>query len=120
MWTNRAAHRASFYATSRKVAGSIPDEGIGFISWPNPSVVLLYCSILLRCIDPTLPFAFMPSVCNVSYYSRVVFCFIDTAYCGLTGHEQLYKLWLMNLLLTVKLFIVYLAWLPRITSGYVG
>jgi hypothetical protein len=25
------------YATSRKVAGSIPDEAIGFLNWPNPS-----------------------------------------------------------------------------------
>jgi hypothetical protein len=25
------------YATSRKVAGSILDEVIGFFSWPNPS-----------------------------------------------------------------------------------
>jgi hypothetical protein len=25
------------YATSRKVAGSIPDEVIGFLDWPNPS-----------------------------------------------------------------------------------
>jgi hypothetical protein len=25
------------YATSRKVAGSIPDEVIGFFKWPNPS-----------------------------------------------------------------------------------
>jgi hypothetical protein len=24
-------------ATSRKVAGSIPDEAIGFFNWPNPS-----------------------------------------------------------------------------------
>jgi hypothetical protein len=24
-------------ATSRKVAGSIPDEDIGFFNWPNPS-----------------------------------------------------------------------------------
>jgi hypothetical protein len=27
----------SMEATSRKVAGSIPDEIIGFFSWPNPS-----------------------------------------------------------------------------------
>jgi hypothetical protein len=26
-----------YFATSRKVAGSIPDEVIGFINWPNPS-----------------------------------------------------------------------------------
>jgi hypothetical protein len=25
------------YATGRKVAGSIPDEVIGFFNWPNPS-----------------------------------------------------------------------------------
>jgi hypothetical protein len=25
------------YATSRKVAGSIPDWVIGFFNWPNPS-----------------------------------------------------------------------------------
>jgi hypothetical protein len=25
------------YATSRKVASSIPDEVIGFFNWPNPS-----------------------------------------------------------------------------------
>jgi hypothetical protein len=25
------------YATSRKFAGSIPDEVIGFFNWPNPS-----------------------------------------------------------------------------------
>jgi hypothetical protein len=25
------------YATSRKVAGSIPDEVVGFFNWPNPS-----------------------------------------------------------------------------------
>jgi hypothetical protein len=25
------------YATSRKVAGSIPDEVLGFFNWPNPS-----------------------------------------------------------------------------------
>jgi hypothetical protein len=25
------------YATSRKVAGSIPDEVIGFLNWPNSS-----------------------------------------------------------------------------------
>jgi hypothetical protein len=25
------------YATSWKVAGSIPDEVIGFLNWPNPS-----------------------------------------------------------------------------------
>jgi hypothetical protein len=25
------------YATSRKVAGSIPDKFIGFLNWPNPS-----------------------------------------------------------------------------------
>jgi hypothetical protein len=25
------------YATSRKVAGSIPDEVIAFLNWPNPS-----------------------------------------------------------------------------------
>jgi hypothetical protein len=25
------------YNTSRKVAGSIPDEVIGFFNWPNPS-----------------------------------------------------------------------------------
>jgi hypothetical protein len=25
------------HATSRKVAGSIPDEIIGFFNWPNPS-----------------------------------------------------------------------------------
>jgi hypothetical protein len=25
------------YATSRNVAGSIPDEAIGFFNWPNPS-----------------------------------------------------------------------------------
>jgi hypothetical protein len=25
------------YATIQKVAGSIPDEGIGFFDWPNPS-----------------------------------------------------------------------------------
>jgi hypothetical protein len=25
------------YATSRNVAGSIPDEIIGFFKWPNPS-----------------------------------------------------------------------------------
>jgi hypothetical protein len=25
------------YATSRKVAGSIPDVVIGFLNWPNPS-----------------------------------------------------------------------------------
>jgi hypothetical protein len=25
------------YATSRKVAGSIPDEVIGFFNWPHPS-----------------------------------------------------------------------------------
>jgi hypothetical protein len=25
------------YSTSRKVAGSIPDEVIGFFNWPNPS-----------------------------------------------------------------------------------
>jgi hypothetical protein len=25
------------YATSRKVAGSIPDEVIGIFNWPNPS-----------------------------------------------------------------------------------
>jgi hypothetical protein len=25
------------YATSRKIEGSIPDEVIGFFSWPNPS-----------------------------------------------------------------------------------
>jgi hypothetical protein len=24
------------YVTSRKVAGSIPDEVIGFLNWPNP------------------------------------------------------------------------------------
>jgi hypothetical protein len=27
----------SHYATSRKVAGSIPDEVIGFLNWTNPS-----------------------------------------------------------------------------------
>jgi hypothetical protein len=26
------------YATSRKVAGSIPDEVCGIFSWPNPSI----------------------------------------------------------------------------------
>jgi hypothetical protein len=25
------------YATSRNIAGSIPDEFIGFFNWPNPS-----------------------------------------------------------------------------------
>jgi hypothetical protein len=25
------------YATNRQVAGSIPDEVIGFFNWPNPS-----------------------------------------------------------------------------------
>jgi hypothetical protein len=30
---------------------------------------MLYCSILLHCIDLTLCFAFMPSICDVGYYS---------------------------------------------------
>jgi hypothetical protein len=29
--------RLTYYATSRKVAGSIPDEVIRYICWPNPS-----------------------------------------------------------------------------------
>jgi hypothetical protein len=29
--------RLSHYTTSRKVAGSIPEEDIGFFNWPNPS-----------------------------------------------------------------------------------
>jgi hypothetical protein len=32
-WRNWLRH----YATSRKVAGSIPDEGIGLFNLPNPS-----------------------------------------------------------------------------------
>jgi hypothetical protein len=32
---NASIHKA--YSTSRKVAGSNPDEVIGFFSWPNPS-----------------------------------------------------------------------------------
>jgi hypothetical protein len=30
-------YRFTCYATSRKVADSIPDEVIGFFIWPNPS-----------------------------------------------------------------------------------
>jgi hypothetical protein len=30
-------HAVAYYAASRKVAGSIPNEVIGFLSWPNPS-----------------------------------------------------------------------------------
>jgi hypothetical protein len=33
----RGSVRLRHYATSRKVAGSIPDEVIGFFNWPNPS-----------------------------------------------------------------------------------
>jgi hypothetical protein len=40
-----------------------------------PSVLILYCSILLHCVDLTLRFAFMPSMCNVGYYSLVVFLY---------------------------------------------
>jgi hypothetical protein len=29
------------YATSRKVAGSIPDEVTGFFNWPNPSSLIM-------------------------------------------------------------------------------
>jgi hypothetical protein len=32
-----AVARLRHYATSWKVAGSIPDEVIGFFNWPNPS-----------------------------------------------------------------------------------
>jgi hypothetical protein len=31
------------------------------------------CSILLNCVDLTLRFIFMPSMCNVGYYSLNVF-----------------------------------------------
>jgi hypothetical protein len=27
-----------YYATSRKVAGSIPNDVTGFFNWPNPSI----------------------------------------------------------------------------------
>jgi hypothetical protein len=30
------------YATSRKVAGSIPDEATGFFNWPNPLILSLW------------------------------------------------------------------------------
>jgi hypothetical protein len=30
-------HRDELFATSRKVTGSIPDEVIKFLNWPNPS-----------------------------------------------------------------------------------
>jgi hypothetical protein len=33
--------------------------------------VLLYCSILLHCIDLTSCFAFMPSGCNIGHYSLI-------------------------------------------------
>jgi hypothetical protein len=36
---------------------------------------MLYCSILLHCIDLTLHFAFMPSMCNIGYYSLVIFLY---------------------------------------------
>jgi hypothetical protein len=36
-------------------------------------ILILYGSILLHCIGLTLRFAFMPSMCNVDYYSLVVF-----------------------------------------------
>jgi hypothetical protein len=37
LWQNLMKIYIRFYATSRKVAGSILDEVIGFINWPNPS-----------------------------------------------------------------------------------
>jgi hypothetical protein len=36
-WGTRCRSWLRHYATSRKVAGSIPDELIGFFNWPNPS-----------------------------------------------------------------------------------
>jgi hypothetical protein len=36
-WATRLRSWLRHYATSRKVAVSIPDEIIGFFNWPNPS-----------------------------------------------------------------------------------
>jgi hypothetical protein len=40
--------RKGYYATSRKVAGSIPDEVIGFFSWPD----LSSCTVALGTTQP--------------------------------------------------------------------
>jgi hypothetical protein len=39
----------------------------------NTLFIMFYFSILLHCIGLTLRFACMPSICNVGYYSLVVF-----------------------------------------------
>jgi hypothetical protein len=53
---------------------------------------------------PDFAFCFNAVMCNVGYYSPVVF-FIDTTFFGPTGHLQVYRLlWLRNLPLTVMLF----------------
>jgi hypothetical protein len=39
-WGTRYCSWLRHYATSRKVAGSIPDEVTGFFYWPNPSTAL--------------------------------------------------------------------------------
>jgi hypothetical protein len=39
-----------YYATSQRVAGSIPDEVIGFFSWPDPSS----CTMALGSTEPLI------------------------------------------------------------------
>jgi hypothetical protein len=65
-------------------------------------VMMLYCSILLHCMDLTLHFAFMPSMCHlVTVHSS--FFFIDTTCFSLTGLLQVYSLlWLRNLTVHCK------------------
>jgi hypothetical protein len=48
IWSTRWRSWLRHYATSRKVAGSIPDEVIGFFSWPNPSS----CTMALGSTQP--------------------------------------------------------------------
>jgi hypothetical protein len=44
------------------------------IHWlSDDSFSVLHCGILLHCVDLSLRFAFMPSMCYVSYYSLVAF-----------------------------------------------
>jgi hypothetical protein len=51
---------------------------------------MLYCSILLHCIDITLRFL----LCRLYGTSVTIhsFFFIDTKYFGLAGHLQVYRL----------------------------
>jgi hypothetical protein len=82
--------------------------------------IMLYCSIMLHCIDLTSCFTVMPSMSNFGYYS-LTFFFIDTTSFALTGHHHMYRLlWLRHLLLTVKLFCFsyMVAWTISDRVGY--